>query len=88
MGFILSPYVDIQVLPWKRKLVRGDIGNPKNQFILDSVRFNLLRDIDYYPILAWIEKFSGDTQNLAENFMGYVDGSRAAASSEWEACRP
>ena len=56
-GLVLSPYADIQGLPWESEMVRGDRSDPDNLFRWDNTRLNLHRDLKYYSKVSGIKTF-------------------------------
>ena len=87
MGLILSPSDAIQGLLWESEVVWRDRIYPGNPFIWDKVRLKLPGDPDYSPTFAWMPEVRGETQELSEEFMTYVDESRVTYGSATEAWR-
>ena len=81
---VLSPYAVIRGLLWAIYVVRGDRSDPDNLFRWDNISLDLPGDPSYSPTIPWMSKVRGGTQELATDFITYVDDSIVAAGSSEE----
>jgi hypothetical protein len=85
MGLKNSPYSAILGVLFMDEIIRGDPGDPRNIFQWDYIRLNLPGHPDYKPDLAWVCKMRRGNEELACDFVMYVDDTCTCGNSKEEA---